>query len=180
MPLGLIQSTRSMDSCPSPLPLYLIHMDTALMTPNYTVIKSLMSLCSSWRICMLCLSGLYLTNCLFQAHTAHANPTGNASLGQCNFFPLTWRSPASIPFWNVNMHQSCAHSSICISCSVFTTIHYRLRQYLSFIYAHLSDSLCLVPHINNLRTVSFNVSATQFQFNPPFSLRVRIILLKLT
>lgn len=45
---------------------------------------------------------------------------------------------------------------------------------------HLSDGLCLVPHINNLRTGFFNVSATQFQFNTQFSLRVRIVLLKLT
>lgn len=87
------------------------------------------------------------------------------------------------PFWNVNMHQSCAHSFIYINCSVFTTIHYWLKEVLVIHLCpgiHLSDGLCLVPHINNLRTVSFNVSASLFQFKTKFSLRVRIVLLKLT
>lgn len=77
-----------------PVPLYLTHTGMALMTqvvrPNCTISKGLTSLCSSWRIWAWYspLSGLYFTVYLYQAHSAHRNPTESASLGYCNIFPM--------------------------------------------------------------------------------------------
>lgn len=161
---------------------------TKVMTPNYTVSKGLMSLCSSWRICAWYnpSSGLYFTFSLYQDHTAHANSKESASLGHCKIFPMTCPDleKSSIIDLLEQKHapvlcpQFHLHKLLCIH------YHSVLIKAVLVIHLcsgiHLSDCLHLVPHINNLRTVSFNVSSTQFQFNTQFSLRVGIVLLKLT